>query len=72
LNHEGHQPPHPRRKPLDDSEANAARVRLHHVLEMFDRIELEPEMLAQAGRLAGPRAHRRGDGHARSRAGRRG
>jgi predicted nucleic acid-binding protein len=45
---------HPRRKPLSDDLANAARVRLHDVLDMFARIELEPAMLAQAGRLAGP------------------
>jgi len=45
---------HPRRKPLTEDLANAARVRLHEVLEMFGRIELEPAMLAQAGRLAGP------------------
>jgi predicted nucleic acid-binding protein len=45
---------HPRRKPLAESQANAARVKLHAVLEMFGRIELEPAMLAQAGRLAGP------------------
>jgi predicted nucleic acid-binding protein len=45
---------HPRRKPLTEDLANAARVRLHEVLEMFARIELEPAMLAQAGRLAGP------------------
>ena len=45
---------HPRRKPLDESAANAARVKLHQVLEMFARIELQPDMLAQAGRLAGP------------------
>jgi predicted nucleic acid-binding protein len=45
---------HPRRKPLTEDLANAARVKLHEVLEMFGRIELEPAMLAQAGRLAGP------------------
>ncbi len=45
---------HPRRKPLTEDLANVARVRLHEVLEMFGRIELEPAMLAQAGRLAGP------------------
>lgn len=45
---------HPRRKPLTEDMANAARVRLHEVLEMFGHIELEPAMLAQAGRLAGP------------------
>jgi predicted nucleic acid-binding protein len=45
---------HPRRKPLSEQEANVARATLHQVLEMFARIELEPEMLAQAGRLSGP------------------
>lgn len=45
---------HRRRKPLTDDQANAARVRLHEVFEMFGRIELEPAMLAQAGRLSGP------------------
>jgi predicted nucleic acid-binding protein len=45
---------HPRRKPLTEDEANAARTRLHQVLEMFGQIELEPAILAQAGRLAGP------------------
>ena len=45
---------HPRRKPLSEADANAARVKLHEVLEMLGRIELEPAILAQAGRLAGP------------------
>lgn len=45
---------HPRRRPLEERAANIARVRLYQTLEMFARIELEPEMIAQAGRLAGP------------------
>lgn len=45
---------HPRRKALDEDAANAARVRLYQVLEMFARIELQPDMVAQAERLAGP------------------
>lgn len=45
---------HPRRRPLSEAQANATRVTLHEALGMFTRIELEPEMLAQAGRLAGP------------------
>lgn len=45
---------HPRRKPLSEDQANTTRVTLHEALGMFTRIELEPEMLAQAGRLAGP------------------
>ncbi len=49
-----HKATHPRRKPLSEDQANAARVRFHAVLEMLTRIELEPAILAQAGRLAGP------------------
>ena len=50
-----HARPHIRgASPLDEDAANAARVRLYQVLEMFARIELQPDMLAQAGRLAGP------------------
>lgn len=45
---------HPRRKPLSEEDANAARIKLFEVLDMFGRIELEPDILAQAGRLAGP------------------
>ena len=43
-----------RNRTLSEQEANVARATLHQVLEMFARIELQPEMLAQAGRLAGP------------------
>ncbi|MGQ0505795.1 MAG: type II toxin-antitoxin system VapC family toxin [Myxococcaceae bacterium] len=45
---------HPRRKPLSDTQANEARVRLHQALEMFTRIELEPSIVSRAGQLAGP------------------
>ena len=49
-----HQMTHPRRKPLREAEANAARVRLYAMLEMFARIELAPAILRRAGQLNGP------------------
>jgi hypothetical protein len=45
---------HPRKRPLREKEANAARALLYETLEMFDRIELSRAILARAGQLAGP------------------
>ena len=45
---------HPRRRPIAEAEANLARLRLYETMEMFARVEVEPAILARAGRLAGP------------------
>jgi len=45
---------HPRKRPLSENAAQAARVRLFETLEMFDRVELDSAILSRAGELAGP------------------